>query len=154
LAAAIHGFNWVTALLISVACPTITWLVRHCGAYRVTFQNVVRSLVLRSLALPQTSPLGVPKPIITAMLVLPMLVIPGLIMRGTDGRLPMAADFDTLWRSQHLIEGVPEWDPLASLTALVMRLSTVDALHVAGAIRLTVSWLTPVACAALILESG
>ena len=36
LAAAVHGFNWVTAILISAAWPTLLWLIRHRGVYRAT----------------------------------------------------------------------------------------------------------------------
>jgi hypothetical protein len=67
-------------------------------------------------------------------------------------RLPVPADFDTLWRSRQLLQGTPVWDPLASLSAVLTHVSAADALSVVGASRLALVTLTAGAAGLLVAE--
>lgn len=153
LAAAVHGFNWVTALLISAAWPTLLWLIRCHGAYRSTFRDTVRALVFRAVAARHARPLRFkPRENLTVMLALPLLAFPPLVMGRADIRLPMPADFDTLWRARRLLAGTSAWDPLASLAAVLTRLSSADALHVAAAMRLALVALTAIVAGIFVVQ--
>lgn len=153
LAAAVHGFNWVTALLISAAWPTLLWLIRYRGAYRCTFRDTVRALVFRAVAPHHARPLGFkPRESLMVMLALPLLAFPPLVLGRADIRLPMPADFDTLWRTRYLLAGTSAWDPLASLAAVLTRLSSADALQVAAAMRLALVALTAIVAGIFVVQ--
>lgn len=150
LFAAVHGLNWATALLLSGVWPTALWLIRHRGTYQATFRALVRALVFRVITTrptPSLISLGKSASIEWAM---PLLAVPLLATNGIDIRLPIPADFDTLWHTRALLSGTAVWDPLASLGAVLVRLSAADALHVAAAIRVAVVSLTAGAAAVFV----
>jgi len=146
LCAAVHGFNWATALLLSVAWPTALWLIRHRGSYRATFREHVRGLVFRILATRPTRALITLVRNRSIGWAMPLLTLP-LLANGIDIRLPVPADFDTFWHTRALLGGTAVWDPLAALSAVLIRLSAADALYVAAAVRAAVVSLTAVTVA-------
>jgi len=131
LCAAVHGFNWATALLLSVAWPTALWLIRHRGSYRATFREHVRGLVFRILA--TASDEGPdhagPEPLDR----MGHAAADPAAARQRH-RHPAAGFPPTSIRSgttRALLGGTAVWDPLAALSAVLIRLSAADALHVA-----------------------
>src|SRR5207249_1682396 len=51
LAAAVNGFNWVTAIALAAVCPVGFWLSLHRGAYHVAFRGAIHSFVMDVLTL-------------------------------------------------------------------------------------------------------
>jgi hypothetical protein len=153
LMAMVHGFNWVTAILLSMAWPAALWLVRHRGRYESTLRETIRRLVFRAVSphagFTRRIELGESG---SVMLAMPLLSVMALVRDGTDIRLPVPADFDTLWHTRQLLDDTRTWDPLASLAAVLARLSSADALHVALAVRLGLVMLTGCATALLVAE--
>ena len=152
LAAAVRGFNWLTALMIAAGWPAALWLLRHRGTHRFAFRSMIRSLVVRAVTpQPRRPTLGAGA---VVMLALPLLAVPHLVPGVGDLRLPMPADFDTLWRTRQLLDGAPVWDPLAALAAVLTRLSMANALHVAGATRVALVALTAAAAGMFVADLG
>jgi hypothetical protein len=135
-AVSVHGFNWATALLLSFAWPAALWAIRHRGRCRASFVEQIRRLVFRVVAPEWT----VRWPRLTAMTVViaGLSIIPFVryAIGHSDVRLPVPADFDTLWNTRQLLDGMPAWDPLASFSAVLTRVSAADALSVMVASRL------------------
>jgi hypothetical protein len=152
--AAFRGFNWVTALVVCAGWPTALWLVRHRRGYRVRFRDTVRALVLRAIALREANALELNSQSLVPIIAMLLLPLPSLMMGGTDLRLPAPTDFDTLWHTRQLLAGNAVWDPLASLAAVLIRLSAADALHVSAALRLALIALAAAAAGVLIAELG
>src|SRR5438128_1443739 len=46
---AIHGFNWATAVIVSLGLPAALWLGRHRGGRRVAFRALMRSFILAAV---------------------------------------------------------------------------------------------------------
>jgi hypothetical protein len=153
MAAALQGFNWVTAIVISAICPVGLWLLGHRGAHAAAVRQIVRSIVFQAVTLKITGArrFNVHE---SAAPVLGMLLLSftPVAAGGLDVRLPVPADFDTLWRTRQILAGTPVWDPLASLAAVLTRVSAANPLHVANAIRLALVALTGVAAAILVAE--
>jgi hypothetical protein len=153
IAAALQGFNWVTALGISAACPVGLWLLRHRGAQAAAVREVVRSLVFQAVTLKMArAPRFNVRECAAPVLGLLLLSLLPMASGGLDVRLPVPVDFDTLWRTRQILAGTAVWDPLASLAAVLTRVSAANPLHVANAIRLALVALTGVAAAVLIAE--
>jgi hypothetical protein len=155
LAAAVNGFNWVTAIVLAAVCPVGLWLGRHRGAYGVRFRRMIRALVMDvvTLRVVRSWQLDNRKRAV-AFAGMSALLVWVLVSGGRDVRLPVAADFDALWRTRQLLAGVPVWDPLASFAALLTRISAANPLYVASALRLALVALTGLAAAVLIAELG
>lgn len=153
LTVTVRGFNWGTALLLSAVCPAALWLYRHRGGERAAFQQLVRSLVFYVVK-PRRAPSArfmwrmVPRTLVGLLLLGALLLIAG----HTDVRLPVPADFDTLWRTRQLLAGTPVWDPLAALAALATRVSASETLATIGALRLALVALTAAASGLLTVE--
>jgi hypothetical protein len=154
LAASVHGFNWVTALVIAAVCPVGLWLARHRGTRSVAVRHLLRSVIFRAVTLRVVRPRRfnirawiLPLAGLSALLVAP------LVTGRSDVRLPVPADFDTLYRTRQILAGgtaVP--DPLASLAAVLTRVAAANPLHVAAAIRLALVVLTGLAAGILVAE--
>jgi hypothetical protein len=157
LLSALHGFNWATALLVAGTWPMALWLLRHRGRYESTFRDAVRGMVYRAVS-PQTLRayrlrLGERKLVMLSMPILvPVLGATSLVREEMDLRLPMPADFDTLWHTRQLLAGTAVWDPFASLTSVLVALSSADALHVALALRFALVALCAAAAGVLVAE--
>lgn len=155
LLSAIHGFNWATALLAVAAWPVAWWAIRCRGTCESTFRNTVRHVVYRVVSpRDESAPafrFGERSLVILAM---PMLGMVSLVTDGTDIRLPMPLDFDTLWHSRQLMAGTVAWDPLASLASVLAAVSSAGAVHVLLALRLALVTLTATAAALLVVEAG
>jgi hypothetical protein len=154
LAGAVHGFNWVTALVISAVCPVALWLSRHRGGQAAAFRQVVRSVIVRAVTLrlvraPRFNIRECAAPIIGIAL---LSCSPLLLGGGLDVRVPVPADFDVLQRARQILGGAAVWDPLASLAAVLTRVSAASPLHVANAIRLALVALTGMAAGLLVAE--
>ena len=155
LAAAVDGFNWVTAIALAAACPVGLWLSCHRGAYRVAFRRAIRSFVMNVITLRVVRPSRFDtRTWLAATAGAALFVAWALVTGGRDVRLPVPADFDVLWRARQTLAGVAVWDPLASLAAVLTRISSANPLYVAGAIRLALVALTGLAAALLITECG
>ncbi len=155
LAAAVDGFNWVTAIVLAAVCPVGLWLCRHRGVCKARFRRMVRSVVMDVITLRIVRPSHLDNrrwfgAIAGASLVLMWTLVTG----GRDVRLPVPADFDTLWRTRQLLTGTAAWDPLASLAAVLTRISSANPLYVASAIRLALVALTGLTAAVLMTELG
>ena len=154
LAASVHGFNWVTALVIAGVCPVGLWLARHRGTCSIAFRHTVRSLIVRAVTLRavRLPPFNVREWILPLVGLSALLAWPFVTGRS-DVRLPVPADFDTLWRTRQILSGAATvLDPLASLAAVVTRIAAANPLHVAGAIRLALVVLTGLAAGILVAE--
>lgn len=153
-ATAIRGFNWASALLISIAVPLTVWLSRHRGRRRAGFRRVVRAAVLTVVtARPQASD------IISTLRRRQWLIAgaAGLLAAATliPIRLTVPADFDVLWRTHLLLGGQACWDPVAALAALATRISAVDALVAIVALRLGLMAMTAgAACLLVVTVAG
>ncbi|PYR25142.1 MAG: hypothetical protein DMF98_13215 [Acidobacteria bacterium] len=154
LAASVHGFNWVTALVIAGICPVGLWLARHRGTCSIAFRHTVRSLIFRALTLRAVRlPQFTVREWIVPLAGLSALLAWPFVTGRSDVRLPVPADFDTLWRTRQILSGAATvLDPLASLAAVVTRIAAANPLHVAGAIRLALVVLTGLAAGMLVAE--
>jgi hypothetical protein len=153
LAAAGNGFNWVTAIVLAALCPVGLWLGRDRGAYGVRLRRVIRAFVMDVVTLKIVRSLRLDnRKRAVAFAGMSALLVWVLVSGGRDVRLPVAADFDALWRTRQLLAGVPVWDPLASLAALLTRISAANPLYVASALRMALVALTGLAAAILIAE--
>jgi hypothetical protein len=154
LAASVHGFNWVTALVIAGVCPVGLWLARHRGTCSIAFRHTVRSLIFRALGLRAVRlPPFTVREWILPLAGLSALLAWSFVTGRSDVRLPVPADFDTLWRTRQILSGAATvLDPLASLAAVVTRIAAANPLHVAGAIRLALVVLTGLAAGILVAE--
>jgi hypothetical protein len=153
LAAAVNGFNWVTAIVLAAVCPVGLWLGRHRGTCGVRVRRLIRAFVMGVVTL-RIAPCWQLDHRKRAVVVVGIgaLLLWVLVAGGRDVRLPVAADFDALWRTRQLLAGVPVWDPLASFAALLTRISAANPLYVASALRLALVALTGLAAAVLIAE--
>jgi hypothetical protein len=132
----VRGFNWATALLLSFAWPAVLWVIRHRGRCQMSFVEQARRFVFRLVA-PEWS-MRWPRLTARTAAIAGLSLIPLVryAIGQSDARLPVPADFDTLWRTRQLLEGTPAWDPLASFSAVLTRVSAADALSVTVALRL------------------
>jgi hypothetical protein len=154
LAASVHGFNWVTALMIAAICPVGLWLARQQGARSIAARRMVRSLIFRAVTLRavRLTRFNVREWILPLAGLSALFVWPFVTGRS-DVRLPVPADFDTLWRTRQILAGAATvLDPLASLAAMLTRIAAANPLHVAGAIRLALVVLTGLAAGILVAE--
>jgi hypothetical protein len=155
LAAAVDGFNWVTAIVLAAVCPVGLWLCRHRGAYKARFRRMVRAVVMDVITLRIVRPSHLDnRRWIGVIAGASLLLMWALVNGGRDVRLPVAADFDVLWRTRQLLAGAAAWDPLAALAAVLTRISSANPLHVTRAIRLALVALTGLTAAVLITELG
>jgi len=147
LCAAVHGFNWANGAPAVGRLPTALWLIRPSRqlSWRRSAKHV-RGLVFRILATRPTRALITLVRNRSIGWAMPLLTLP-LLAKGIDIRLPVPADFDTFWHTRALLGGTAVWDPLAALSAVLIRLSAADALHVAAAVRAAVVSLTAVTVA-------
>ena len=148
--AAIRGFNWASALLISIAVPVTVWLSRHRGRRRAGFRRVVRAAVL-TVVTARPDAQDVTRTMRRWAWVIAAAA--GLLAGAAfvPIRLTVPADFDVLWRTHLLLGGHASWDPVAALAALVTRISVVDALVAVVAIRIGLIALTAGAACVLIV---
>lgn len=150
LLATLHGFNWATALLLTAILPASIWWLRHGRRAGAHLMDVGRVAVVWAVA-PDRSGGGLSMrgEIAVALAALPLLAL-GIFAAPFDVRLPAPADFDTLWRTHALLTGMAACDPLASIAAVLTRLSTGDTLHVIRALRLALAAGTAAAAADLV----
>jgi hypothetical protein len=150
-AAAANAFNWVTALLLAGLGPAILWLFRHRGAVGRTARTQLRSIAFQAIAPGRH---WRPSRVVWAPFALALLPAAAWAGGGTDLRLPVPGDFDTLAGARDLLNGTPALDPLASMTSLMTRVSMTDPLIVMKGLRLALAALAALSLCALVTATG
>src|SRR5438093_3861183 len=51
LAAAVHGFNWVTAFVIAAVCPVGLWLCTYRRASGIAFRRLLRGVIVGAVTM-------------------------------------------------------------------------------------------------------